>query len=110
MSMTPEERTLRARIAVNTSWANTHDPAKRTEPARSAFDARFLNQVDPDRVLPEDERERRAASAKKAYMASLALKSVAGRRKAAEARKKADQIEREAADAYVELALNEAAT
>jgi hypothetical protein len=61
--------------------------------------ARFLNQVDPDRKLPEDERERWAASAKKAYMAGLALKSVAGRRMAAEARKKANKIEREAAEA-----------
>jgi hypothetical protein len=40
----------------------------------------FIDQVDPDRVLPEAERERRAAQARKAYFAGLALASAKSRR------------------------------
>jgi hypothetical protein len=35
---------------------------------------KFEDQVDPERALPEDERNRRAEHALKAHMASLALK------------------------------------
>jgi hypothetical protein len=40
----------------------------------------FDDQVDPDRVLPEAERKRRAAQARKAYFAGLALESAKARR------------------------------
>jgi len=53
-----------------------------TGPARKAFDDRFRKQVDPDGILPDDERERRAEHAKRAYFAGLALKSATARRKA----------------------------
>jgi len=49
--------------------------------------ARFIDEVDPGRVLPEADRLRRAESARKAYFASLALKSAKARRARAEARK-----------------------
>lgn len=75
------ERRLRAQIAAYTSWANTADPTKRTEPARRAALARFERQVDPDGVLPVEERQRRAAAAKSAYFASLALASAKARRR-----------------------------
>lgn len=46
-----------------------------TAPARDAFMMRFEDQVDPNRELPEAERQRRADAALKAHMASIALKS-----------------------------------
>lgn len=81
--LTPAERRLRAQVAVNTSWANTTDPAARTEPARRAFDKRFEDQVDPEHKLLPAERRRRAASAKKAHFARLALASAKARRRKA---------------------------
>jgi hypothetical protein len=79
MSLTPEQRTLRARLAAHTSWANTDDPSARTRPGREAFLARFERQVDPDGQLPEVERRRRAEHAKRAYMAKLAMRSAKAR-------------------------------
>jgi hypothetical protein len=104
LDLTPEERSLRARIGANQSWANTADPSARTAPARKAFNDRFEKQVDPDGQLKPAERARRAESARKAYFLRLALKSSTGRRKAAEARATATQLEREADDAESELA------
>jgi len=46
---------------------------------REAFEARFLDEVDPDRVLPEAERNRRAEHARKAHFQRLALKSARAR-------------------------------
>lgn len=79
--MTPEQRALRARLAAHRSWAQTVDPSARTAAARRAFDKRFENEVDPDHVLPDDERARRAEHARKAYFTSLALKSSGARRR-----------------------------
>jgi hypothetical protein len=79
-TLTPEQRSLRARLAVHESWARTRDPAGRTAAARRAFLDRFERQVDPSRELPLDERARRAEHARKAYFASLALKSAKARR------------------------------
>ena len=61
----------------------THDPRDTTRNARAAFLQRFLDEVDPDRTLPEDERERRAGYARKAYFARLSRLSAQARRKAA---------------------------
>ena len=55
-SLTPSERTLRARLAAHVSHSR-HDPKERTRPARDVFDQRFLDEVDPQRVLPDAERE-----------------------------------------------------
>jgi hypothetical protein len=82
-SLTPTERSQRARLASHTSWSKTRDPAARTQPARDKFAERFLDEVDPERVLPEGERNRRAASARKAYFARLALASATARRRKA---------------------------
>jgi hypothetical protein len=81
--LTPTERSLRARTAVHTSWANTTDPTARTAPARAAFLDRFEREVDPDGVLLPEERLRRAAHARKAYFSMLALKSARARRQKA---------------------------
>ena len=82
-SLTSAERILRARLASQTSWANTPDPSARTAKARAAFRDRFELQVDPDGVLPEAERHRRAEAARKAYYTGLALKSAKARRQKA---------------------------
>ncbi|MFN8149409.1 MAG: hypothetical protein U0R76_18305 [Candidatus Nanopelagicales bacterium] len=65
-------------------------------PARAAFDERFVDQVDPDRTLPEDERAKRVSAARRAYFLGLAAKSADKRRRRAEAerlRALADELE-----------------
>jgi hypothetical protein len=81
--LTPSERSLRARLAVHTSWARTSDRSARTAPARRAALQRFERQVDPDGVLPPGERAQRAEQAMRAHMARLALRPVQARRRKA---------------------------
>ena len=76
--MTPAERTMRARTAALTMHAQG---LTNTAPARAAFEARFLFEVDPDGILPERERFERAAQARRAYFTRLAMKSAAERRR-----------------------------
>ena len=75
------DRSLIARLAAHESWARTTDPSARTEPARRALLDRFEREVDPDGLLPPDERTRRAAHARKAYFTRLALRSAQARRR-----------------------------
>ena len=79
--MTAAERTLRSRLAAHVQHAQGRT---NTEPARKAFDERFLNEVDPDRVLPEKERLRRADHARRAYFTRLSMKAAQARRAKAE--------------------------
>jgi hypothetical protein len=58
----------------------THDSGEIAARARRGFLHRFEVEVDPDCLLHEAERQRRAEQAKKAYMAALALKSALARR------------------------------
>jgi hypothetical protein len=81
--LTPSERSLRARLAVHTSWARTSDRTARTAPARRAALQRFEREVDPDGVLLPAERAQRAEQAMRAQMARLALRSVQARRRKA---------------------------
>jgi len=76
-----DERSLAATAGAHASWARTGDRFARTAPARAAFLDRFERQVDPDMVLPADERARRAGHAKRSYFASLALESAKARRR-----------------------------
>ena len=96
-------RRLRAQIGAHKSWANTENRTARTAPAREASFRRFLDEVDPARQLSDDERARRAEHLHKAHMAALALKSVASRRKAAEARRRAVVLDEAADAAAIEL-------
>lgn len=73
--LTPEQRTLRARLGAHSLHATITDETAHTAPARKAFLDKFVAEVDPDGQLPEAERERRAAHAHKAYMARLAFES-----------------------------------
>lgn len=70
--LTPAERSLRGRMGAYVVHAR-YDPRQTTAPARAAFLKRFFDEVDPDRVLPEPERLRRAAAARKAYFTRLAF-------------------------------------
>jgi len=81
ITMTPGERTLRARMAAYRLHA-THDPKETTAAARAAFLARFEREVDPDGRLSPSERRRRAEAARKAYFTKLAIQSVRGRQRA----------------------------
>ncbi len=73
--MTPSERSLQASAAAFDSWAQTSNRTARTAPARAAFDLRFVDLVDPQRELPEAERNLRAEAARRAYYVRLALAS-----------------------------------
>ncbi len=76
--MTPEERTMKARLGAHALHAQGKT---NTEPARKAFLERFETEVDPDGKLTPKERARRAEHARKAYFTRLALKSAQARRR-----------------------------
>lgn len=80
MTMTAEERSLRARAGAYAQQA-AHDTRETTKAARAAFHERFLDLVDPEHQLPEIERQRRAQAAMRSYMARLALRSAQARRR-----------------------------
>jgi hypothetical protein len=61
----------------------TRDSREVTAPAREAFLRKFEDEVDPERVLPEAERARRAEHARKAYFTRLSLKSAKARKRRA---------------------------
>jgi hypothetical protein len=63
--------------------AALYDGREVTKAARRGFMARFEDEVDPDRQLSPDERQRRAQAAMRAHMARLALRSAKSRRKGA---------------------------
>ena len=69
---------LRGRIGAYRLHA-TQDPRATTAKARAAFLARFEAEVDPDGVLEPGERRRRAMAARRAYFASLAMRSTQAR-------------------------------
>ena len=79
-SLTPELRSQRARIAAYTRAA-TYDGREVTQAARDTWNRRWEDRVDPDRTLPEPERLRRAAAARRAHMARLSYLSAKARMK-----------------------------
>jgi len=70
---------LRSKIGAYTLHA-THDSRATTLAGRQAFLASFERAVDPDGLLSEPERIRRALSLRKAHFARLAYKSAQVRR------------------------------
>jgi hypothetical protein len=78
--LTPEMRSLRAKIAAHMSWANTADATARTAAARQASLDRFEKQVDPDGTMDPAERSRRAESLKTAHYLKMAAASAKARR------------------------------
>jgi hypothetical protein len=77
--MTPGERTLRARAAAYAMLAK-HGSRKAALKGQAALLAKFERQVDPNRLLPPEERRHRALNARRAHMARLALASARSRR------------------------------
>src|SRR5690606_19214769 len=84
--VTDSIRSLQARAAAHHSWAATPNRRERTSPGTRAFLDRFAREIDPEGVLPPDELKKRAAAARSAYFAELAIKSVRARQ-AAKAKK-----------------------
>ncbi len=79
VSLSPAERALRGRLGAFVLHSK-YDPKETTSKARATFLAKFEAEVDPTGVLPEDERLRRAESARRAHMTRLALASAKARR------------------------------
>jgi len=79
VSLTREQRVLRASVAAYSRWSR-EDPRPAMKKVREGYLRKFENLVDPDRVLPEVERERRALAALNAEMRRLAL--ISSRRRA----------------------------
>lgn len=75
--LSPEQRSLRAKVAVNTRWANSSAADRKANSQRAIAGQleAFARQVDPNNELPEAERQRRAEHARKAHMARLSLKA-----------------------------------
>lgn len=79
--LNPEQRSLRARIAVQTSWANTLDPTSRTAKARAAADGRFERQARELHPNATDEQIARVAGhLKSAHFSRMALASAKARK------------------------------
>ena len=57
LSLTPAERTMRAKIAANDRWSrlNAAERLIETKPGRDALE-KLIDEFDPDRVLSEEER------------------------------------------------------
>ena len=79
MTRSKAEVSLASSIAAHIKWSQ-HDPVEGTAAARAAFNDRFERDADPDGVLHDDERARRAAHLRKAYFQRLALASARARR------------------------------
>ena len=63
-----------------------YDARETTKAARAKFNMRFEDEVDPERILEPADRAARAASARKAYMLRLSMRSAKVRRERAAAR------------------------
>jgi hypothetical protein len=69
-----------------------YDGVEMTAAARSTYRASFIDRVDPDRVLPEAERLRRAEAARRLHFARMAYESAKARRANGKARKAAPKL------------------
>jgi hypothetical protein len=86
-TLSPSERTLRARAAAHARWA-VHDPKEHGGIMRKGFHARFTREVLEHAAargeeLTAEEIGRRAESLFRSHMARLALLSARARRKGA---------------------------
>ncbi len=78
--LNPAQRRLQAQCAAHILHSR-YDSRELTAKARAKFLVRFLDEVDPNRSLPELERQRRAEHLRKAYFQALAAKSAAARKR-----------------------------
>jgi hypothetical protein len=87
-NLTPEQRTQRARIAADASWARTEDPAARTAPAQQAARDRFERGIREEFPgLSDEQYARMAEHARRAYFTRLAFESSKARTRRADARR-----------------------
>jgi len=91
----PERARLLGRIGAHAAHSR-NDSRDLTAKARETFLESFEAEVDPDCVLPPEERRRRADHARRAHFGRLALKSADARRMG---REKAETGTRAAPDA-----------
>jgi hypothetical protein len=68
--LTPVERSQRARIAAHARWAKETDRLAATAPCRRAAFEKLLDEVDPERKLPEPGRFKRARNLQQAQPSS----------------------------------------
>lgn len=99
------ELSIKQQIKAHTRWSRTPDRTAATAEARRQADARFERQVDPEGTLDPALRARLAASARKAFYLTMALKSAQARR----ARKQAEELDAEVARELGDLADREMA-
>jgi hypothetical protein len=78
----PQQRSLVSAIGAH-ALHSQYDSRELTKNARTKFLERFLDEVDPDRILPQAERQRRAGHLLQAHMKRLALLSSKARKAAA---------------------------
>jgi hypothetical protein len=78
MSLTPSQRSMRARIAAH-HRAAMYDGREMTAKARKAFADSFYDKTDPS--LPHAERLRRAEHLRRAHYSRMALASAKARRR-----------------------------
>jgi hypothetical protein len=78
--LTPSQRSQRARIAADTRWSKEPDRLAATAPGRRAAFEKLLDEVDPDRKLPEAERLKRAKNAQRAQLERIRFASAKRRR------------------------------
>lgn len=95
---TAAERSQQATAAAYMSWANTTNVAQRQAPALQGQWERFRRMADPDGVLPEADRERKARQLQLAHMAKMRAAALRTReeRKAAAAQRARDIAEADA--------------
>jgi hypothetical protein len=78
LEIDPEEMARRGRIGAHVLHSR-HDSSEIAARAREGLTKKYLDQVDPDRTLPEEERLRRAEHARRAHLARAARLSVLAR-------------------------------
>lgn len=78
--LNPDRARILGRIGAHQLHA-TRNPIETTQKARETFLARFEQLADPDGVLPEVERLRRARHLRHAHMTRLSLLAVEARRR-----------------------------
>jgi hypothetical protein len=93
--MDPRDASLRGRIGAHTTHGR-HDSRELTRPAREAFGRRWEALADPDGILDDDERRRRADHLRRAHFARLARLSAIARSKNA-ARRRSSRASKKAA-------------
>jgi hypothetical protein len=71
--LTPEQRRLRAELGAHALWARQTDRSAQTAKARRAFTEKLEREVDPEGILPPEERAFRAEHLRKAHMKRMAL-------------------------------------